>query len=83
MGSALQLEAGLVEDVDVDMTGLPVSLTNVGVALHVDDPLLAVALPHHQPHLPEGRLEDAVTLPEYLHHPHGVLIDSVAIEIEL
>ena len=65
------------------MTGLPVSLPDVGVTLDVHHSGLAVALPHQQPHLPEGGLEDAVALPEYLHHPHGVLLDSVAIEIEL
>ena len=83
MRSALQLEVGFVDHVDVDMTGLPVSLADVGVTLDIDRASLAVALPHYQPHLPEGGLEDAVTLPEYLHHPHGVLLDPVAIEIEL
>ena len=54
MRSALQLEAGLVDEVDVDMTCLPVRLTNVGVTLHIDNPRLAVTLPDSQPHLPEG-----------------------------
>ena len=80
---ALQHVAGTGDDRDVQVAGLPVGLADVGVALDVHHPGLAVGLLHQQPHLPEGGLEDPVALPEYLHLPHRVLLDSVPIEIEL
>ena len=79
----LQHVAGTGDDGDVHVAGLPVGLTDIGVTLDVHHPGLAVGLLHQQPHLPEGRLQDPVALPEYLHLPHRVLLHSVAIEIEL